>query len=309
MRRTFVSIGIAALVFCSLQSISVSADLTTEEAEAAYKALTHSPAASIPVHTATTSDGSRFSIIGAADLTPPKPPNPTPTPTPTLAVKLWFELVNGDQPTGRFVNPEKHKFQKVERFRIWIDSATPITAAISQYFPDSGLGGKPVYPDAKYPSTFGVIPPARPYPLPVLFAMDDTLEDEHMMIAISDATTSGSGIAWPAAQLSALNASATTQAANQSQLPVTGAGPFINTATTTPAVAGGTSRFLATVSDKIVETAASDLKGQNRFTIVPPGQSATPVNPPLISDKPADVQSILLHGNGTGVATFQLHKD
>lgn len=127
-----------SLVFCTLQSISVSADLTTEEAEAAYKALTQSPAASIPVHTATTSDGSRFSIIGAADLTPPKPP--VPNPTPTLAVKLWFELVNGDQPTGRFVNPEKHKFQKAERFRIWIDSATPITAAISQYFPDSGLG-------------------------------------------------------------------------------------------------------------------------------------------------------------------------
>ncbi len=310
MSKTFVSSLLAAIACCSVLSMSVNAQLTMQQAEAAYKSLSESPAAKIPVHTATTSDGSRFCIIGPSNLLPPKPPAPTPTPTPgnvNLAVKLWFEIVNGDQPTGRFVNPEKYKFQRMERFRIWMDSATPITTAISQYYPNTGLAGKPVYPDTKYPSTFGIIPPGKPYPLPVLFAMDDTLEDEHMMIAISDAATKGSGIAWTTQQMTDFNASTTTQAATQVETPVTGGSTFVNTSTTAPTVSNGTSRFLVTVQEKISTTAATDLKAENRFVVVGPQPTPTPT--PVISEKPSDVQSILVHANGTGVATLQLHKD
>ena len=313
--KKFIFTTALAIAACAMLSTAAQAQsVSYQQANMMFQKLSRSPAASVPVHTATTSNGSRFSVIGKADTTPPPPVviQPiTPTVTPSLGVKVWFELVNGTVPTGQFVNPEKHKFQRQERFRVVVQTATPITMAISQYYPERSGAGKPVYPDAKYPSTYGVIPPNVRYPLPVLFAMDDTLTDEHMMLAISSATSSTSPVAWNQQQLTALGATPTTTPANQFGTTRT-AGGFINQPVSKPAVAAGTSRFLAAASEKIAATATADLKKKNRFTIVSPGPAPTPGGtPPVIppSPNPEDVQSILLHGNGSGVATFRLHKD
>ncbi|MFK7819949.1 MAG: hypothetical protein AB8G99_14600 [Planctomycetaceae bacterium] len=318
--KKFTILAAVAAAVCLMHGAAAQAQqLSYQQAMQKFNALRKSPAAKAPVHTITTQSGSRFSIIGEADVKPPPPPIPgpvTPTVTPKLAVKVWFEQVNGMQPTGMYMNPEKHKFQRKERFRIWFETATPITLAISQYYPSGARIGKPVYPDQAYPSTFGVVTPGAPFALPVLFAMDDTLVDEHMMLAISDATTSA-GPTWNQNQLTSMGATQTTTPADQFGTTRTGTAtkdPFFNTQATKPQLGATTSRFLALASDKIENTAKKDLKAKNRFTIIGPAvgpSTPTPTpQPPLPPSRTyTDVQSVMLHANGSGVATFRLNKD
>ncbi len=101
-----------------------------------------------------------------------------------LAVKIWGQLVNPDGTLGPYVNLTKHKWQRKERFYMWLQTAVPIQLSFFQNFPEGRPKSKQISPDPAFPDTFSTIMPGAPYKFPVLIEMDDDLRDEQMGIVV-----------------------------------------------------------------------------------------------------------------------------
>lgn len=95
-------------------------------------------------------------------------------------VMVWFQLAD-----GRFVNPTKHKWQRKERFKVFIRVPVPVYIGLYQNYPEDRPPSRQVYPDAAYPDTFCVVPPGVDFALPVDFEMDDDLRDEIMSMVVT----------------------------------------------------------------------------------------------------------------------------
>jgi hypothetical protein len=97
-----------------------------------------------------------------------------------LAVKIYGQVLDVAGQPGAFINLTKHKWQRKERFFLWLETAVPLQLAVFQNYPQTqGLvPSRQVSPDERFPETFGTILPGQPYRFPVMLEMDDNLIDE-----------------------------------------------------------------------------------------------------------------------------------
>jgi len=123
--------------------------------------------------------GERVTIVGCPTDAPPPPTTPIPM---QLAVRVWGQLVDYAGNPGPFVNLQKHKWQRNERFYLWIDTAVPLQLSIFQNYPDGRPASRQVTPDPRFPATFATIMPGRPFRYPVMLKVDDDLRDEIISI-------------------------------------------------------------------------------------------------------------------------------
>lgn len=108
--------------------------------------------------------------------------NPVTIPGPdrtdvSMAVKLWGEIAEG-RDKGRYVNLQKYKWQRSQKFRLHVSSAFPVSMGVFQTYPEDRPPTKQVSPTRSVPSTFSIIPAAADYSLPFFFKTDDDLRDE-----------------------------------------------------------------------------------------------------------------------------------
>lgn len=216
--------------------------------------------------------GTKFNIAPVQNLVPNKPPY-------RCGIAVWFQLED-----GRFVNPIKHKWQRRERFRIWIEPAVPVTVSLHQNYSDDRPGSRQVYPDIRYPETFRSFPACRPVTLPVSFEMDDDLIDEIMSMVV-------------------VRCDAGLLPFNQPTAPA-GVTPGA-TSTSGP---GGTFRASAEMLSRFNDSAnaSGTINGESsRFDIVGP-----PINTsPEFSQTPADVQFFMFGVGNSHQFQLTLHKD
>jgi hypothetical protein len=84
---------------------------------------------------------------------------------------------------------QKYRWQRSERFYLWLDTAVPLQLSIFQNYPDGRPESRQVTPDERYPATFATIMPGRPFRYPVLLQADDDLRDEIVSIIVVRADT------------------------------------------------------------------------------------------------------------------------
>jgi|GEM_PF-3712575 len=82
-----------------------------------------------------------------------------------MAIKIWGEIVEGPD-KGKFVNLDKYKWQRQQKFRLHVATAFDITMAVFQVFPENRPSAVQVSPLKKYPETFSTIPQCKDYALP-----------------------------------------------------------------------------------------------------------------------------------------------
>ena len=95
-----------------------------------------------------------------------------------------IKLVNPAGQAGPYVNVVKHKWQRRERFYLWLETAVPIQLALFQNYPEGLLPSRQVSPDERFASSFATIMPGGPYRFPVLFKTDDDLRDEQVSLVV-----------------------------------------------------------------------------------------------------------------------------
>ncbi|EMI53517.1 hypothetical protein [Rhodopirellula sallentina] len=111
-------------------------------------------------------------------------PTPTPPNPGCISVKVWGQLVNPNGTPGPYVNLTKHKWERKQRFHLWLDTAVPLQLSFFQNYPEGRPKSKQISPDPQFPSTFSTIMPGAPYKFPVMIEMDDDLRDEQMSIIL-----------------------------------------------------------------------------------------------------------------------------
>jgi len=94
-----------------------------------------------------------------------------------MAIKIWGEIVEGPD-KGKFVNLDKYKWQRQQKFRLHVATAFDITMAVFQVFPENRPSAVQVNSLKEYPETFSTIPRCKDYVLPFEFETDDDLIDE-----------------------------------------------------------------------------------------------------------------------------------
>ena len=184
-RQTTIHLALAA-VGCLLFAAAQAADGNRHAAargrfEQLKKNAAIVPGAKAPRYTTTKFDigGDPIEIAtGECTIEPVSPLDPDHAPY-HLGIQVWFQLAD-----GRYVNPVKHKWQRRERFWIWVESAVPLQVALFQNYPDDQPRSRQVYPDVRYPATFHTLFPGHSKRLPVMFVMDDDLRDELMSMVV-----------------------------------------------------------------------------------------------------------------------------
>lgn len=179
--------------------------------------------------------------ISGVQLHPPAAP-----PVPIgLAAKIWGQKLDDAGQPGEFINLTKHKWQRKERFYLWLDVAVPVQLAVFQNYPatQGQLSSKQVSPDERYPETLATIVPGKPFRFPVMFEMDDNLIDEVVSFVMVRADASQLPINGgpPVA--------ATAQATARVLIDVQGLSPAVNVVTMNQA--------LATTGTQVVNTPAA----------------------------------------------------
>ena len=114
---------------------------------------------------------------------------PVPCPDPgqpplCMGVKIWGQLVDPLGNPGPCVNLQKHKWQRSERFYLWLEAAVPVQLSLFQNYPEGRPASRQVSPDPAFPQTFATIPAGQPYRFPALIQMDDDLRDELVSIVV-----------------------------------------------------------------------------------------------------------------------------
>lgn len=131
----------------------------------------------------------KFRLVGNCGAITSVPAPEASQPPLCLGVKIWGQLVDPFGQPGPFVNLVKHKWQRKERFHLWLESAVPVQLALFQNYPEGRPASKQISPDPRFPQTFATIMPGQPYRFPVLIEMDDDLRDELMSLVVVRADT------------------------------------------------------------------------------------------------------------------------
>ena len=125
----------------------------------------------------------KFRLVGDCEIEPAPPIIPGGLPT-CLAVKIWGQPIDSFGQGGAYVNLTKHKWQRRERFYLWLETAVPIQLAFFQNYPEGRPASRQVSPDVRFPETFATIMPGAPYRFPVKIELDDDLRDEQMSLVV-----------------------------------------------------------------------------------------------------------------------------
>lgn len=122
-------------------------------------------------------NGKRMKIVDAESFSVPSQAEGA----PAMAISVWCQL----EKTKRYVDPAKHVWTPKERFRLWLKTAVPVQIFIYQNFPSDRRQSQLVFPQPKHPESYSTILPGESFMLPVLFEMDDDLDEEFISVVFA----------------------------------------------------------------------------------------------------------------------------
>lgn len=230
-------------------------------------------------------NNSKIQVVTGVDQGPSIDSGDPNTPPIKMGVAIWGELAQGPQ-AGQKVNFIKHKWQRREQFYVWVESAVPVQLSIFQEYAEGGPQPKPVIPDPAYPSTFATVMPGQPFKIPVVFEMDDNLQDELMSIVVVRAQ---SGIL-------PMNSAAGNALGSSPN------GGDSNTSGVGGAIKASQAKF-AGLNQQASSTGSVN-GASTKFVITGPDESLPP-----ISNEPDDVEFVCMGFGDVGRLMLVLHKD
>ncbi len=229
-----------------------------------------------------------------------------------LGLKICGQLLDAAGNPAQFVNLTKHKWQRKERFWLWVESAVPVQLAVFQNYPEGRPPSRQISPDEAYPTTFGTLLPGKPVRFPVLFQMDDDLRDEIISFVVLRADAQALPINGAVVQ-----ATATAQATTIINAPLP-TGPAVRVEAGAQAQALGanvnSNGTLKGAALKMSRDILSELNTQVRARPVVKGQKLDlvgepPAQAPAVSAESNDVAIVLLGVGRVAQKELVFHKD